>query len=400
MRRICFGLRGLALAIVCLVASGSALGQAPSAIQIFMPNGGMPSRAIPLVLVRDDGYRDLVYTDSSGKFRIATPKTQTLHYTVTIEGDRQTFATTIATFTLDRSSPNQVNVFLNPLSSEKRPANPVLDLADLEGNIPSRARAAYKRAMESIGNDQFESAITSLQEAIKLYPQYIRALNDLGVTFLKLDRLDEAAASFRKAIDINKRFFHPRMNLGIVLRKQGKFREALEILEPLYNENRGMLEVRLAYGKALEGAGQLTGAEKLYRATLSSKNLETAARANLQLRLGVVLNRQGRFSDAVTELEKAVELNHDSADAHFELGSALMRLEQLDRAEHELLRAYELAGNSAGGAQLLLGNIYYTERRFGDAQRALEQYLKDVPSAPNAAQITQLIADLKVTSKK
>jgi outer membrane protein assembly factor BamD (BamD/ComL family) len=53
----------------------------------------------------------------------------------------------------------------------------------------------------------------------------------------------------------------------------------------------------------------------------------------------------------------------------------------------------------AGGAQLLLGHIYYSERRFEDAQRAFEQYLKDVPSASNASQVTKLIADLKATPR-
>jgi len=48
---------------------------------------------------------------------------------------------------------------------------------------------------------------------------------------------------------------------------------------------------------------------------------------------------------------------------------------------------------------LLLGNLYYAQQRFSDAQRALEQYLKDVPSAPNAPQITRVIADLKTRSK-
>ena len=284
------------------------------------------------------------------------------------------------------------------MAAAAKPVNGVVDAATLESNVPSKAHAAYQRAMEFIGKGQLEGAIGSLQEAIRLYPEYVRARNDLGVVYMKLNRLDEAAATFRQASEINKRFFHPRLNLGMVLTQQRKYKEALDILEPLYEENHGMLEVRLAYARALEGAGQLADAEKIYRSTLESKNLPLATQADMHFCLGVILNRQRKFGDAVTELQKAIAIN-DAANSHLQLGAALMLLEQPNAAEHELLRAYELGGQSAGAAQLLLGNLYYAQQRFSDAQRALEQYLKDVPSAPNAPQVTKVIADLKSRSK-
>ncbi len=76
-----------------------------------------------------------------------------------------------------------------------------------------------------------------------------------------------------------------------------------------------------------------------------------------------------------------------------------MQLHQDERAERELLRAYELGGASAAGAQLLLGHLYYSQKKFPDAQKAWEQYLKDLPSAPNTAEVTQLIANLKAAPK-
>jgi tetratricopeptide (TPR) repeat protein len=274
----------------------------------------------------------------------------------------------------------------------------VLDVASLESNVPEKARAAYKRALDSINEGRFENAIFSLKEAINEYPEYVRALNDLGVVFMKLGRLDESAATLRQAIRISNRFFYSRMNLGIVLNRQGKYNEAVEVLGQLYSENRGMLEVRLAYVKALEGAGKLLDAEKLYRSTLEATSISPDARADLQFYLGVVLNREGKYAEAVVELEKALALD-EAANSHLQLGGALMQLQDLARAERELLRAYELGGRAAGAAQLLLGNIYYGQQRFGEAQRAFEQYLKDVPSAPNAPQVTRVIADLKTRSK-
>src|SRR5258708_13890199 len=107
--------------------------------------------------------------------------------------------------------------------------------------------------------------------------------------------------------------------------------------------------------------------------------------------LGVVLNRQRKFGEAVTELQKAIAID-DAANSHLQLGAALMLLQQPSAAEHELLRAYELAGQAAGAAQLLLANLYYAHQRFSDAQKALEHYLTHVPSAPTAPQITRVLA--------
>ena len=401
MRRIWFGLHLLIAVVICLVASGVTLAQGPpSSIQIFMPNGGgTPSRSIRLTLARDDGFIDTVFTDSKGKYQIDTPRNGAAFYTVTIETDNQTYATTTATFRLYPGTPNETAIFLKPLAVEKLAANAALDVTNFEGTVPAKARAAYKRGMDFVSAGNLESAIGSLQEAISLYPQYVRALNDLGVIFLKLNRLDEAAARFRNAFEISKRFFHARLNLGLVLSRQEKYREALEVLEPLYNENHGMVEVRLAYATALQGAAEFSEAEKVYRSTLSTKNLSAQIRAEMEFGLGAVLNHQGRFADAAYHLEEAIKLDPDSANSHLQLGGALMQLQELERAETELLRSYELAGKLAGGAQLLLGHIYYGERRFEDAQRAFEQYLKDVPSAPNASQINKMIAELKAAPR-
>ena len=388
----------LILALVLLSCSDVALAQLPSAIQVFLPGGGTPMAGIRLTLIRDDGFIDTVFTDSKGRFDMPTPRSQVI-YTVTIQGDERTYDTTTAVFTIPANAPAYLSIFLKPFSGKKSPAPEALNVSDFEGNIPKQASAAYKRAMTSVSTGRLEIAIDELKQAISDYPEYVRAYNDLGVIYMKLDRLDEAAATFKKAIEISKRFFYPRLNLGLVLNRQNKFKEAVEVLGALYEENHGMVEVRLAYANALSGAGETSQAEKIFRSLVDSKELPSTAKASLHFKLGVGLNRQGRFAEAITELEKAVALNPDAPNAHLQLGGALLQVKELDRAERELLRAYQLSGNSSPGAQLLLGNVYYAQKRFPDALRAFEQYLKEMPSAPNAAQITQLIAELKAAPK-
>jgi Flp pilus assembly protein TadD len=354
---------------------------------------------VRLNLVREDGFRDTVFTDAKGKFELPNPTQASVNYTVTIQSDELNYETTSASLIVYRNQPVYLTIFLKPFSREKKALNEVLDVTNFEKNVPQKAQAAYKKAMASVSSKNFDNAISELQQAISIYPEYVRAHNDLGVLFMKLDRLDEAAGSFRKAAELSKRFLYPRLNLGVVLNRQEKFKEAVEILGPLYQENHGMLEVRLAYANALSGAGEIVEAEKIYLPILQLKDLPPATQATVHFKIGFGLNRQGKFAEAVTEFDKAIALNPNIATAHMHLGGALMQLQQGERAERELWRAYQLGGASVAGAQLLLGHLYYSQRKFPEARDAFEQYLKDLPEAPNAAQVTQMIASLKAAPK-
>jgi tetratricopeptide (TPR) repeat protein len=109
----------------------------------------------------------------------------------------------------------------------------------------------------------------------------------------------------------------------------------------------------------------------------------------------VVLSRQDRYGEAVKELETATQLDPNAANAHLLLGAGLLELKRYPEAERELLTAYQLNRGEMGNAQLFLGQLYLAEQKYESAQKALEQYLADIPNAPNASQIRTTIDKLK-----
>ena len=399
MPRISRSILAFALLGVCLFSAGRAIAQSPpSSIQLFMPgSGATPSRSIRMTLVSDDGFSDIVLTDSRGKYVMRTPRGASAFYTVTIDTDRQTYGTTSARIRLDAGNPSETIIFLNPYVPPESAKSTVVDVSDFEASIPSSARAAYKQGITFISQRDMDRGIKSLEEAVAIYPQYVRALNDLGVTLMKMDRLDEAADRLRAAVEISKRLFHPRMNLGIVLNRQRKFQEAIEVLDPLYHEYHGVAEVNLAYAEALEGARKFADAENVYRAVMAAHKIDDKTYNIVEFRLGVLLNRVGRFNEAAIELQNVISRNPTTVNAHLQLGGALLQLQRLKMAETELLTAYELGGPPAGAAQFLLGHVFWQQGRYKDAERAFQQYLTDVPSAPNASQVRTLIAALQAT---
>ncbi len=212
--------------------------------------------------------------------------------------------------------------------------------------------------------------------------------------------MDESASTFRQALKIDRNSLYPRLNLGIVLNRQGNHAEAAELLGKLYRNNSEFTAANVPYGEALAETGQLAEAEKVLRHAVADGKLKGSIQAEAHFRLGAVLNRQNRFAEAAVELERAITLEPDTVMAHLQLGGALIQLKRLPEAERELLRAYELGGRSAGGAQFLLGQVYHLELKYEPALHAFEQYLIDLPSAPNAAQVREAIEMLKAVLKQ
>jgi tetratricopeptide (TPR) repeat protein len=102
----------------------------------------------------------------------------------------------------------------------------------------------------------------------------------------------------------------------------------------------------------------------------------------------------------MAEFEKAIAINPQAANAYLYLGGTQLQLKKLVEAEASLLKAYELGGSRVAGAQLFLGQLYYLQQNFELSQRAFEQYLKDMPNAPNAEQVKTLIERVKALMKQ
>lgn len=385
-------MRALTLAVFILALAGVGFGQAPPAIQIFMPGGTLPPRPIRFTLTRDDGRIEVVFTDTKGKFQVTGDLIRDADYIITVESDGATFDTTVATFRILRSTPVYTTVFLRPFTGKPKTVPGVVDVRAMEANVSKDALAAYEAGMKALAGGQTEAAITELKRALKLSPHYLRALNDLGVLYLQLNRLPEAAELFAHAVKLDETFHLARLNLGVVLHRQGKNKEAVQALAPLYEKDRSLKGVALTYADALLGVPELAKAEQVLREALKDSTNDTV---DLHFKLGVILNRQDRFEEAAVELKKAVTINDTAANAHLLLGATLLQLNRSDEAEKSLLRAYEISGPGAGSAQMFLGQLYLLQQKPAAALKAFEQYLKDIPAAPNAAQIKAEIENLR-----
>jgi len=389
----------IALIVVALLAAPGASAQAPAAIQLFLPGGALPGREIRFTVTGSDGRVEVLFTDSKGKYQLSGDQWSEREYMIAIESDKRVYDITTQRFRIMRNT-TYVPVFLRPFGGVAPPPKEIVDVSVYDARAPAEARDAYERAMKAAGENKAEAAIGEFTRALSLYPQYLRALNELGAYYLKLDRPNEAISTFTQAISINPRFDIPRLNLGIVYNRQKRYDEAIKVLDKLVKDRPSLSNARIQLAEALLFSQQTDAVMEQLRLALADKNLESSVRADAHFRLGFLLNREERYAAAAAELEKAIAINPRMTLAHMYLGRALVNLKRTAEAELALLKAYELGGSSMAGAQLLLGQLYYQQQKYDFAQLSFEQYLKDMPGAPNAAEVRSLLEKIKAAMKE
>ncbi len=87
--------------------------------------------------------------------------------------------------------------------------------------------------------------------------------------------------------------------------------------------------------------------EELHPKTIKKSEEETAALRHFNM--GLVMARRGMMDSAIDEIKKAIELDHDMAEAYIELGCLYVDSGKIEEGEKELEKGLDLAPNSVKG---------------------------------------------------
>jgi tetratricopeptide (TPR) repeat protein len=242
-------------------------------------------------------------------------------------------------------------------------------------DTPSRAKAAYDRAiaLESAGN--YPAALSLLWEAAGLTPDDADVQQRLGEALDRIGALDAAADAYRAALKARPDFRKASAGLILALSKSGRGSDAVTLARDLVTRAPSDADNHFILGLA-QSEHDVDGAIESFRRALSIAPRHTLARYNLAL----VLRRLDRLTEALAELERTIEIE-PRPQAYYLRGVIYWHQGDSERAAKSLRAAIDRDASYAE-AFYTLGAVLRSQ---GDLKGSVAALQKAVALRPDSA---------------
>jgi eukaryotic-like serine/threonine-protein kinase len=234
-----------------------------------------------------------------------------------------------------------------------------------------------------------KDAIDEFRAALARRPTNDGAHRQLAVALRNEGRPDEALQEYQQALAIRPNYFRNNSALGVFYYRRGQYAEAAiafqRVTENQPDSSWGFVNLGAAYLKSGDNRRALENFERAIKIAP-----DEAAYSNV----GTIHYAEGRYAEAARAFEEAIKLGPNNDISHRNLGDALLKLGQRDRARAEYERAAALSDdllkvNPRDGPTLASHGVYEAKAgRTADAIRHAE------------AAVTQSPGDVEVLYKR
>ena len=193
---------------------------------------------------------------------------------------------------------------------------------------PEHADAAHLLGLVRFRNNDFESAIRLIGDALARDPENPIYHANLGNVLKDSGRLSEAIAAYRRALALRPAYAEVHNNLGYALQASGMIEEAISHIGNAIALRPADYRARFNLGNALFLIGR---GEDVIAAFREAATLNPGF-ASAWDHLGTVLQRLGRHAEAEKSFRRWIEIDSESAEAHLALALALQQQERLTDA--------------------------------------------------------------------
>ena len=280
---------------------------------IYYPSGRPLDRRVRVKVNSVRGGPSTIMTDDNGAFTIQRLREGNYSLSVEVGAEYEIANESVQLIDNGMKSSQGQTVFVQ-INLRLRAANgkqPGLVSGAL-ANVPKPARDLYEQALASSQAGNHKKAIEQLKKAISLSPEFVLALNELGMQYLQLNELDRAAESLSAALKQMPDEFILRMNYGLVLLQQKKYAESEAELRAAIEKIDSSAPAHEYRGRALIGLQRLAEAEKELRRALALGGDEAA---NSHRYLGAIYMKLGEDAKAIAELQEYLRRQPSVKDA-------------------------------------------------------------------------------------
>ncbi len=206
---------------------------------------------------------------------------------------------------------------------------------------PKNAEARQGLGVAMIDAGDIEGAVEQFRETLRLDVNQAFTHYNLAVLLATHGEAEEAIEHFRAAVELEPEHAEFRLRLAVHLAAAGRFAEAIEGFEHLVASDPNLMEARLKLAMARVEQGDLEGAMRDSGAVLAldARAHEKASAHHVQ---AAVRLRRGETRRAMEQLEQAVRLHPELADAHFTLANLLGQAGRFEEAAASYRRVIEI----------------------------------------------------------
>ena len=227
-------------------------------------------------------------------------------------------------------------------------------------------------------------AAGKISQAVSAYTKVLNEEPDNLQVQLKIAEIQEsrgfidvAIERYQIILDTDPTLSHTRLSLVRLLVEKGRWRTARANLEILTDEMPREAIVYKLLAEAAQHADDWDEALSYWQIAA----IMDPADPSIRHAMGKIYVDRGQFQRGATEL-RAIAIDPEYTNAHFELGLALIELDRIDEAERSY-RLYIDTHPREERAYYLLGNALFSKNY---TRRAIEQYERAISINPGYAE--------------
>jgi tetratricopeptide (TPR) repeat protein len=207
----------------------------------------------------------------------------------------------------------------------------------------SKAQVKFQEGLEQGSLNDQKGMIASFKEAVELNPKKELFRLHLGMAYFLAGDLVNAEKEFSQTLEINKESKDAYRQLGRLYMRKGEWDRAVENFKEDLSRPGTPQPHRVYNWLALSyyNQGKFDDAEREWK-----KALELKDNAGIRLNLALAYKDQERFDQALQSLQKAVVLNPEFPQAHYEISQLFILKKQMPQAVEHFKKVIRLAPRS------------------------------------------------------
>ena len=193
----------------------------------------------------------------------------------------------------------------------------------------------FNLAVKNHQNNNLQDAHNYYQKILKIDPNHLGALNNLGVIFKKLGQIQKAKEFFEKVIQIDPNDIDTYYNLGAVFVDLEDFQKAKDCYEKVIEIDPNHVKAYYNLGNVLKELKDYQKAKDCYEKAIEIDPKYVNAHNNL----GAVFIDLEDFQKAKDCYEKVIEIDPNHVKAYFNL--SYLQIRKLDDFEKAIITSHK-----------------------------------------------------------